>query len=137
MTFNYSFHLLIKSNNQVVFDKFFPDLKGNYIFGRNYEKCQRFSERLSNPTTMVKIPSPPSYISSIHAVFCEIEGHYHLIDGWGRNYSRNGVFVNKEKVYFAVLKDKDVVHLGTKNIEIIFYKINEEVEKITEDSQFL
>ena len=136
MIFSYSFHLLIKSSNEVVFDKFFSNLKGNYVFGRNYKKCQRFSERLSSPTTIVQIPNPPNYISSVHAVICEIEGHYHLIDGWGRNYSRNGVFLNKERVFFAVLNDRDLINLGTKNIEVIFYKSSEEFEKITEDSQF-
>lgn len=136
MIFQYSFHLLIKSSNQVVFDKFFSNLKGNYIFGRNYDKCRDFSQRLSCPTTIVRIPNPPNYISSIHAVICEIEGHYHLLDGWGRNYSRNGVFVDEERVYFKVLQDKNVIHLGNKNIEIKFYKVNEEIEKITEDSQF-
>lgn len=69
-------------------------------------------------------------------MICEIEGHYHLLDGWGRNYSRNGVFVDEERVYFKVLQDKNIIHLGSKNIEIKFYKLNEEIEKITEDSQF-
>jgi hypothetical protein len=136
MSFEYSFRLLVKSSNQITFDKFFSNLKGNYIFGRNYKKCLSFSQCLSQPTAIVEIPNPPNYLSSIHAVICEIEGHYHLIDGWGKNYSRNGVFVNEERVYFKVLQDSDIIHFGSKNIEIIFYKLNEEVEKITEDSQF-
>ena len=129
--------MIVKDNSRIIFDNHFLDLKGNYIFGRNRQKCLLLSERLSAPTSLVAFPNPPNYISGIHAVMCEIEGCFCLIDGWGRNYSRNGVYLNGERIYYAPLKDKDIIHLGTKNIEIVFSKTVEDYEKVTEDSQFL
>ncbi|NJN10058.1 MAG: FHA domain-containing protein [Richelia sp. RM2_1_2] len=132
-----SLSIRILRNRKITFSKTIPSLQGNYIFGRDSVRCQKLAMRLSIPTTVIEFPSPPTYLSSVHAVICQIEKEFHLIDGWGKKYSRNGVYVNKQRMYFRILQSSDLIHLGSSQVEIMFHQsFQQDHEKDTIESEF-
>ena len=128
--------MLVKDNENVVFDKHFINLSGNYLFGRSRQKCLTYLENFSKPAQIIAIPETPNFISNYHAVICCLEDCC-IIDGWGDYYSRNGIYVNSNKITFKKLENKDVIHLGHQNYQIIYYeKETEQIEKETDSKVF-
>ena len=131
--------IAIYQNDRIIFQKIIEEMRGNYIFGRSYEKCSKFAQLLSEPTKVINLASAPAFVSNLHAVICEVHQEFHLIDGWGKYQSRNGVYVNQEKCDFRILQPNDCIHLGRKEVEIIYRKLEfdeQERERQTENSEF-
>ena len=136
MAFNSSLHVLVRNNNKVVFDKYFSNLQGNYLFGRSCQKCLSYAEHFSEPTQIITFPEIPDFVSNFHAVICCLDNCC-IIDGWGDYYSKNGIYVNGSKTTYKKLENRDVIHLGHDNFQITFFENNEEqIEKETDSQNF-
>ena len=103
---------------ETVYEKRFA-LSGNYIIGRNSERCHEVFLAFNNPTTVIVLPQASRHLSGFHCVLYE-DACYHIIDGWGQNKSTNGLHLNGRRIEFATLCHGDIVFLGCQDISLLY-----------------
>jgi len=108
-------------------------MDGSYLIGRQEHKCREKALAFNTLITIISLPQAPRKVSGFHACLLRCEKNYALIDGWGRDKSTNGIYINQvRRTYFDFLNSGDVAFLGCEEVSL---KYEIEIEADTDQGQ--
>lgn len=110
-------------------------MNGSYLIGRQEHKCREKALSFNTPITIISLPQAPRQLSGFHACLLKCEDNYALIDGWGRDKSTNGIYINHlRRTYFDFLYNGDTAFLGCQEV-CLKYEIEKYQTELDQDEK--